>query len=104
MGPVFVTGGSGFVGGALVAELVASERPVRALARSDASRDAVLSLGAEPIRGDLDDHAALLEGMRGCTTVFHVAGVNASKDGVPAANAVVKAGTTTGAPRSRARR
>jgi dihydroflavonol-4-reductase len=77
VGPVFVTGGSGFVGGALVAELVASERPVRALARSDASRDAVLSLGAEPIRGDLDDHAALLEGMRGCTTVFHVAGVNA---------------------------
>ena len=52
----FVTGGSGFIGGALVRRLVAEGWAVRALARSDASADAASrERGAEPVRGDLDD-------------------------------------------------
>jgi dihydroflavonol-4-reductase len=76
-GPVFLTGGSGFVGGAIARRLVADGREVRALARSDASADALAALGAVAVRGDLFDHGALLAGMRGCGTVFHVAGMNA---------------------------
>jgi dihydroflavonol-4-reductase len=76
-GPVFLTGGSGFVGGALVKALLADGREVRALARSDESADGLAALGASVVRGDIGDHGALLGGMRGCNTVFHVAGVNA---------------------------
>jgi nucleoside-diphosphate-sugar epimerase len=48
----FVTGGSGFIGGALVRRLVADGWTVRALARSDTSADAVRERGAEPVRGE----------------------------------------------------
>ena len=73
----FVTGGSGFVGGALVARLVEGGRTVRALARSDDAAAALSAAGAEPVQGDLADIGSLAEGMRGCEVVFHLAGVNA---------------------------
>jgi dihydroflavonol-4-reductase len=76
-GACFVTGGSGFVGGALVRRLVAQGREVRALARSERAAETLEALGVSVVRGDLFDHGALLEGMRGCDTVFHVAGINA---------------------------
>lgn len=53
-------------------------RPARALARSEEAARAVREAGAEPVRGDLFDPEALLAGMRGCVTVFHLAGVNAN--------------------------
>jgi dihydroflavonol-4-reductase len=76
-GPVLVTGGSGFVGGALVARLVADGRRVRALARSEQSASELAALGAEPVRGDVLDPASLEAAARGCETVFHAAGANA---------------------------
>ena len=76
-GPAFVTGGSGFVGGALLRGLVQDGREVRALARSTAAAASVQADGGVPVHGDLFDDDVLVEGMRGCTTVFHVAGVNA---------------------------
>ncbi|HVF08850.1 MAG TPA: NAD-dependent epimerase/dehydratase family protein [Actinomycetota bacterium] len=84
-GAVFLTGGSGFVGSALVRRLVSQGRMVRALARSDESAAELAGTGATVVRGDLFDHEALLEGMRGCASVFHVAGVNAMcvKDPAP---------------------
>jgi nucleoside-diphosphate-sugar epimerase len=69
----FVTGGSGFIGGALVRRLVADGWKVRALARSDASADAVRERGAEPVRGDLDDTASMAAGAAGCEVAFHCA-------------------------------
>ena len=75
--PVLVTGGSGVVGGALVRRLVGDGRPVRALARSEASAGALRTVGAQPMRGDVLDLGSFTEAMRGCGTVFHVAGVNA---------------------------
>jgi dihydroflavonol-4-reductase len=75
--PVFITGGSGLVGKAVIAELIRSERIVRALARSDRARAQVAGLGAEPVAGDITDPASLREGMRGCEVVYHIAGLNA---------------------------
>jgi dihydroflavonol-4-reductase len=75
--PVLVTGGSGFLGGALTRRFVELGRPVRALARSTTAAAIVADLGARPIDGDLLDEASLEEAMRGCGTVFHAAGVSA---------------------------
>jgi dihydroflavonol-4-reductase len=73
----FVTGGTGFLGNAIVEELVAAGRPVRALARSDKAAEALAGLGAEPVRGDVLDRASLDAGVAGCEAVYHAAGANA---------------------------
>ncbi len=70
---VFVTGGSGFVGGHLIARLVADGEAVAALARTDSADARVSGLGAEPIRGSLSDTPAIEKGMAGSTRVFHLA-------------------------------
>jgi dihydroflavonol-4-reductase len=72
----FVTGGSGFVGGAIIQRLAADGREVRALVRSDAAASTVSALGASPVRGDLGDPDQLAGAMRGCDAVYHVAGSN----------------------------
>lgn len=73
---VFVTGGSGFVGRNLISRLVAERRPdeIRALARSESSKSAVLKAGATSvIEGDLNSLDALTRGMEGCDVVYHIA-------------------------------
>jgi nucleoside-diphosphate-sugar epimerase len=69
----FVTGGSGFVGRQLLADLRSRGDLSRALARSDAAAVVVRGEGAEVVHGDLDDERAMTEGMRGCDVVFHAA-------------------------------
>ncbi|MCW6009695.1 NAD-dependent epimerase/dehydratase family protein [Micromonospora sp. CPCC 205371] len=73
MAVAFVTGGSGFVGGALIRRLVADGWRVRALARSERSARAVAGAGAEPAAGDLDRVDALAGGASGADVVFHCA-------------------------------
>jgi nucleoside-diphosphate-sugar epimerase len=68
-----VTGGSGFVGGALIRRLRAEGWEVRALARSDAAAQKVEALGAQAMAGDLSNTGALTDGARGCTVCFHAA-------------------------------
>ena len=72
-GATFVTGGSGFIGGRLIARLVGDGGRVRALARSDSAAAAVEALGAEAVRGDLSDAASMQAGAEGCDTAFHLA-------------------------------
>jgi dihydroflavonol-4-reductase len=76
MAAVFVTGGSGFVGGAVLARLVKDGRSVRALVRSSESAGAVGALGAEPVFGDVLEPQSLDAAMAGCDVVYHAAGVN----------------------------
>jgi nucleoside-diphosphate-sugar epimerase len=59
---VFVTGGTGTIGSPVVAELVANGHTVLALARSDASEQAVKAAGAEALRGGLTDLDVLRAG------------------------------------------
>ena len=69
----FVTGGSGFIGGKLIRRLVGDGWRVRALARSDGAAEKVAALGAEPVRGDLEDRDALRAGAAGADVTFHAA-------------------------------
>jgi nucleoside-diphosphate-sugar epimerase len=73
MPTAFVTGGSGFVGGALIRRLVRDGWTVRALARSDASARAVEDAGAQAVRGDLDDTAAMRAAAQGADVFHHAA-------------------------------
>ena len=76
MARVFLTGGSGVVGGALAAGLGARGEQLVALARSDEAAAKLAAQGAIVVRGDVLDEDALADGMRGCELVFHVAGIN----------------------------
>lgn len=69
---MFVTGGSGFVGRALIPVLVLRGHVVKALARSERAADAVAGLGAVPVRGDLDAELPA-EALAGCELAFHAA-------------------------------
>ncbi|QGN33587.1 SDR family oxidoreductase [Microlunatus sp. Gsoil 973] len=70
---VFVTGGSGLIGSAVVAELLANGHTVLALARSDAAESALRNLGAETIRGALADLDAVRRGAGKSDGVIHLA-------------------------------
>lgn len=72
-GRVFVTGGSGFVGGAVVEELLARGYAVNALTRG-ALPDAVAGR-VQAFSGDLFDPGALDRGMAGCDAVIHLVGI-----------------------------
>lgn len=70
---VFVTGASGWIGSAVVPELIGAGHEVLGLARSDRSAAAITAAGAEVLRGDLDDLDALKAGANDCDAVIHLA-------------------------------
>ena len=73
---VFITGGTGLIGTALLTHLLARGDEVVALARSDAAAAALEARGARVVRGDGTDEEVLARGMEGCELAFNVAGVN----------------------------
>ena len=73
---ILVTGGSGFLGGAVVRHLVARGDAVRSLQRHDSP--ALRALGVDIVRVDLADREAVIQAAKGCDAVIHIA----SKTGV----------------------
>jgi nucleoside-diphosphate-sugar epimerase len=70
---VFVTGASGWIGSAVLDELLAAGHKVTGLARSDASAAALEAKGAEVHRGDLDDLDGIRAGAETAEAVIHLA-------------------------------
>lgn len=70
---VFITGGTGLIGSAVVAELLGNGHTVLALARSDASAQAAAAAGAEVLRGGLTDLDVLRAGADRADGVIHLA-------------------------------
>ena len=68
---VFLTGATGFIGSALIPELLQHGHRVLGLARSDDGAQALRALGAEVLRGDLEDLAALRRGAEQADGVVH---------------------------------
>jgi nucleoside-diphosphate-sugar epimerase len=73
---VFITGGTGLIGSAVVAELLGNGHTVLGLARSDSSAMALNAAGAQVIRGDLADLDALRAGAAKADGAIHLAFAN----------------------------
>jgi len=79
---VFVTGGTGFIGGEVVRQLRGRGDEVVCLVRSPGKAGMLKELGCELASGDLGDEAAIRAGMRGCDAVIHAAAMY--EVGIPA--------------------
>lgn len=70
---IFLTGGTGFIGAALLQDLLQAGHQVDALARSDASAARLAAAGARVIPGSLDDHDALAQAAGAADGMIHLA-------------------------------
>lgn len=70
---ILVTGATGFVGSAVVRQLLQANNSVRVLLRPNSDRRNLQGLPVETTVGDLTDPAALEQAVRGCRYLFHVA-------------------------------
>jgi nucleoside-diphosphate-sugar epimerase len=77
---VFLTGGTGLVGSAVLRALLADGHTVHALARSDRSAGVLESAGATVVRGDVDDPSVLADAARNAGAFIHTAAGSDGKD------------------------
>jgi len=73
---VFVTGGTGFIGGHLIRRLLNEGVNVKALIRDRNKADEFQKLGVEPVIGDITDKASIEGVLKGCDVFYHLGNVS----------------------------
>jgi len=74
---ILVTGGSGYIGSAVVRELVTGKDKVKVLVRKTDDLCNIEGLGLELVYGDITDFHSIKEALKGCDRVFHLAAIYA---------------------------
>ncbi len=89
----FVTGATGFVGGALVERLSTMGWGITVLVRETSDVERLKELGATLIFGDLNNSTSFVESLKGCSTVFHCAGLTGVGHSIDELHKVISLGT-----------